>query len=132
MILKKNFASEANHSIIASHIFSILTGILAACFSFIVLSLIRAIIYTHTNCDLSWVNAARYLVFAFSILLGGYMTAKKSEKKGLLHGLIFGITFLILSFLISNILGEIEFFPAFIKIILALLCSALGGIFGIK
>lgn len=132
MILKKNFASERNHSAMTNHVLSILTGILAAGFSFILLSLILAIIYTHTNCDISWINAARYLVFAFSILIGGYMTAKKSEKKGLIHGFTFGIIFLIFSLFISSILGEIQMLTALIKAIMALFFAALGGILGIK
>ena len=73
-----------------------------------------------------------YGISAFAISLGGFITSKKLEMKGILCGAMQGILYMVLLYLISSIASgnfslKIE---GIIMIIVGIVSGSVGGILG--
>lgn len=107
-------------------IFSIILTLIAL----VVLSLVLSF----SEVSESLINPAIIVISSVSILIGGFLVAKKIKQKGILNGAILGIVYMLIIYLISSLLNN-NFslgIAAFIMIGAGILSGALGGILGVN
>ena len=107
-------------------IFSIILTLIAL----VVLSLVLSF----SEVSESLINPAIIVISSVSILIGGFLVAKKIKQKGILNGAILGIVYMLIIYLISSLLNN-NFslgISAFIMIGAGILSGALGGIVGVN
>ena len=107
-------------------IFSIILTLIAL----VVLSLVLSF----SEVSESVINPAIIVISSVSILIGGFLVAKKIKQKGILNGAILGIIYMLIIYLISSLLNN-NFslgISAFIMIGAGMLSGALGGILGVN
>lgn len=97
------------------------------------LSVLSGIIYYFTNASEKSMSWVAILILFLSVLLGAGYAARRARSKGLFNGLGVGIlTFIVIWLLVGLFLpGNVLFFGALGKLVLALVAGGLGGILGI-
>lgn len=94
-------------------------------------SFLVACLLQFTSFDASYLPLSAYILNALALLVGGWITGRKTKRKGWyfggLQGVIYALCLLIIGFLAFDTMIRIH---PFLFIICAFGLSAIGGIFG--
>ncbi len=73
------------------------------------------------------------IALAVGAYVGGYISGKRRKHNGLLMGALCGVfIFLIILFLGAFFSKTVESFPASAKLVVTLICAAVGGVVGVN
>lgn len=100
----------------------------------LVMILILSIVLSFTAIKENVIMPTVIFVSSFSILLGGFLVAKKVDEKGIVYGSILGLIYMLILYLISSILN-FDFSlngNAIIMIVFGIIGGAIGGILGVN
>ena len=111
----------------------ILSG-LTYTFSIVISSvLIFALLLTFTSISDTYLPFISYFITVLSILVGGFVSGKRSGEKGWYYGGITGTIYGILLVIITFLAFEMDInFRSLILVVLTFLFGAFGGIFGVN
>ena len=107
------------------------------CFSIcmtLIMILILSIVLSFTAIKENVIMPTVIFVSSFSILMGGFLVAKKVEAKGIVYGSVVGLIYMAILYLISSIMN-FDFSlnaNAIIMIVLGIIGGAIGGILGVN
>lgn len=107
------------------------------CFSVcmtLVMILILSIVLSFSNVKENVIMPSVIFMSSFSILMGGFLVAKKIDEKGMIYGSILGLIYMGILYLISSIIN-FNFslnLNAVIMIVLGVIGGAIGGILGVN
>ena len=116
-------------SIITDTLFSSLAGFVAV----FLCVLLFAFVITKINATdkvISFMSGVALCVGAYA---GGYISAKKRQKNGLLMGVLCGLFMFLIILLVGTVFVKaVSGCPPSVKLILTLICGAIGGIVGVN
>ena len=100
----------------------------------IVLFLITAAIFAHTNISDKYIDIFIYATIIISTFTTSMLLNKKIKEKGIIYGAIFGLVVMALFYLtISILMPQVSFtMNTLIFFIVAIISSSLGGIIGVN
>ncbi len=114
-----------------------LVMIKGVCFSIVmtlIMILILSIVLSFSNVKENVIMPSVIFISSFSILLGGFLVAKKMNEKGIVYGSILGLVYMAILYLISSIIN-FDFslnVNAIIMIALGVIGGAIGGVLGVN
>ena len=112
----------------------IFKGCLFSLISTLILVFLVSLLYYFSNVSDNIINIILFSITVISVFLGGLITAKKAESKGLVYGLCSSVAYFIIFFAFSIIINkQANFTPHFLSMLFAGLASGmLGGIVGVN
>lgn len=96
--------------------------------------LILSIVLSFSNIKENVIMPTVIFISSFSILMGGFLIAKKIDEKGMIYGSILGLIYMLILYLISSIMN-FDFslnVNAIIMIVFGVIGGAIGGILGVN
>ncbi len=78
------------------------------------------------------ISVINFIIIMLLFMMSGFLVALKSNKKGYISGMAIGITNIILFIILSLILGSTIKTSSIIYYFILLICSVIGGMFGIN
>ncbi len=100
----------------------------------LVMILILSIVLSFSSIKENIIMPTVIFISSFSILIGGFLVAKKIDEKGIVYGSILGLIYMVILYLISSIMN-FDFslnVNAIIMIALGIVGGAIGGILGVN
>lgn len=100
----------------------------------IIMILILSIILSFSDIKENVIMPTVIFISSFSILIGGFLVAKKIDEKGIVYGSVLGFIYMLILYLISSIMN-FDFslnMNAIIMIVFGLVGGAIGGILGVN
>lgn len=137
--LKRFFILEGNmenlnENISVNKFFLILKGIGISMLFTIIMLLILSIVLSFSNIKESVIMPSVIFISSFSILIGGFLVAKRIDKSGIVYGSIVGLSYMLILYLISSIMN-FDFSlngSSVIMISFGIIGGAIGGILGVN
>lgn len=111
-----------------------LKGIAIAMGLTLIMILVLSMVLSFSNISENVMMPAVIFISAFSILIGGFLVAKRMDSKGIVYGSAVGLAYMLILYLTSSFLN-FNFslnFNAIIMIALGILGGAIGGILGVN
>ncbi len=111
-----------------------LKGIAVAMGLTLMMILVLSIVLSFSNISENVMMPAVIFISSFSILIGGFLVAKRMDSKGIVYGSVVGLAYMLILYLTSSFLN-FNFslnFNAIIMIALGVLGGAIGGILGVN
>lgn len=111
-----------------------LKGIAIAMGLTLIMILVLSIVLSFSNVSENVMMPTVIFISSFSILIGGFLVAKRMDSKGIVYGSAVGLTYMLILYLTSSFLN-FNFslnFNALIMIALGVLGGAIGGILGVN
>lgn len=111
-----------------------LKGIVFSIVMTLFMILILSIVLSFSNIKENVIMPTVIFISSFSILMGGFLVAKKMDEKGIVYGSVLGLSYMLILYLISSIMS-FDFslnVNAIIMIVLGVLGGAIGGILGVN
>ncbi len=111
-----------------------LKGIAVAMGLTLMMILVLSIVLSFSNISENVMMPAVIFISSFSILIGGFLVAKRMDSKGIVYGSAVGLAYMFILYLTSSFLN-FNFslnFNAIIMIALGVLGGAIGGILGVN
>lgn len=101
--------------------------------SLILIAVLSALV-VYTGMPEKYAPAGVCIITYFACFMSGFMTGTAASSKGWLSGAVSGVmNILILAVLAMAIMGSVNFEPGFfLKLLIAAICGATGGMFGIN
>ncbi len=100
----------------------------------LIMILVLSMILSFSSVSENVIMPAVIFISSFSILVGGFLVAKKMANKGIVYGSILGFIYMLILYLTSSILN-LNFslnFNSIIMIVLGVVGGAIGGILGVN
>ncbi len=100
----------------------------------LVMLLVLSIVLSFSNIKENVIMPAVIFISSFSILIGGFLVAKRIDKSGIVHGSVLGFIYMLILYLISSIMS-FDFslnMNAVIMIVVGIIGGAIGGILGVN
>lgn len=112
----------------------IFKGCIFSLISTLILVFLVSLLYYFSNVSDNIINIILFSITVISVFLGGLITAKKAESRGLIYGLFSSVAYFIIIFAVSIIINkQANFTPHFLSMLFAGLASGmLGGIVGVN
>ncbi len=111
-----------------------LKGIVFSIVMTLFMILILSIVLSFSNIKENVIMPTVIFISSFSILMGGFLVAKKMDEKGIVYGSVLGLSYMLILYLISSIMS-FDFslnVNAIIMIVLGVLGGAIGGVLGVN
>lgn len=111
-----------------------LKGIGISMFLSIIMILVLSVVLSFSNVKESVIMPTVIFISSFSILIGGYLVAKRIENKGIVYGSILGLIYMMILYFISSIMN-FDFslnVSAIMMIAFGIIGGAIGGILGVN
>lgn len=112
----------------------LLKGVVFSIVMTLFMILILSIVLSFSNIKENIIMPTVIFISSFSILMGGFLVAKKMSEKGIVYGSIVGLIYMVILYLISSIMS-FDFslnVNAIIMIVLGVLGGAIGGVLGVN
>ena len=96
--------------------------------------LILSIVLSFSNVKESVIMPTVIFISSFSILVGGFLVAKRIDKSGIVHGSVLGFIYMLILYLISSIIN-FDFslnVSSIVMITFGIIGGAIGGILGVN
>lgn len=100
----------------------------------LIMILILSIVLSFSEIKENVIMPTVIFMSSFSILVGGFLVAKKMNEKGIVYGSLLGLIYMVILYLISSILN-FDFslnVNAVIMIVLGIVGGAIGGVLGVN
>lgn len=100
----------------------------------LIMILILSIVLSFSEIKENVIMPTVIFMSSFSILVGGFLVAKKMNEKGIVYGSLLGLIYMVILYLISSILN-FDFslnVNAVIMIALGIVGGAIGGVLGVN
>lgn len=111
----------------------LLAGLIAVWFLVIAGSLITAIVLHYTDVAEQNINYFSYTINAFALLFGGWISGRKSSRKGWYHGAITGLLYVVIVYLIGFLAFDTSLdLKSVLHVIGAMAIAAFGGMMGVN
>ncbi len=107
------------------------------CFSMcatLIMILVLSMVLSFTNVKENVIMPTVIFISSFSILMGGFLVAKKVSEKGIIYGSVLGFCYMLLLYLISSIMN-FNFSlnaNAIMMIVFGVIGGAIGGVLGVN
>ncbi|WP_425446030.1 TIGR04086 family membrane protein [Dethiothermospora halolimnae] len=100
----------------------------------IVLIFIASLILTYTDLSIDSLSVIKSIIMILSIALGAIYLSMKNNKKGWLNGGIVGLLYVVIMIIIGSIINNSFSLDSYvlIKLIIALITGAIGGMIGVN
>lgn len=111
-----------------------LKGVVFSIAMTLIMILILSIVLSFSNIKENVIMPTVIFISSFSILMGGFLVAKKMDEKGIVYGSVLGLIYMLILYLISSIMS-FNFslnVNAVIMIVLGVLGGAIGGVLGVN
>ena len=111
----------------------ILSGILCAFIVSVVLLLIFSVMMTAANLPGGAITPFACVSISVGAFFGGFLSARLCGSKGLLLGAVSGLLYILILYLLGAVMRQADLNAMlFLKIVLALVLGAVGGITGVN
>lgn len=100
----------------------------------LIMILILSIVLSVSSIKENVIMPSVIFISSFSILMGGFLLAKKIDAKGIVYGSILGLIYMLVLYLISSIMS-FNFslnMNAIIMVLFGIIGGAIGGILGVN
>ena len=100
----------------------------------LIMILILSIVLSFSSVKENVIMPTVIFISSFSILMGGFLVAKKIDEKGIVYGSALGLIYMLILYLISSIMN-FDFslnVNAVIMIALGVIGGAIGGVLGVN
>ncbi len=125
---------ELNENGGVNKVLLMLKGIGISMFLSIIMILVLSMVLSFSNVKESVIMPTVIFISSFSILIGGYLVAKRIENKGIIYGSILGLIYMMILYFISSIMN-FDFslnVSAIMMIAFGIIGGAIGGILGVN
>jgi putative membrane protein (TIGR04086 family) len=125
---------ELNENVGVNKFLLMLKGICISMGITIIMLFILSIILSFSDVKESVIMPTVIFISSFSILIGGFLIAKKIDEKGIIYGSALGLLYMLILYLISSIMN-FNFsltINAIVMIAVGVIGGAIGGILGVN
>lgn len=112
----------------------IFKGVFLAVLLSLIMILVLSIVLSFSNIKENVIMPTVIFISAISILIGGFLVAKKIDKNGIVYGSVLGLIYMLILYFISSVMN-FDFslnMNAIIMITFGILGGAIGGILGVN
>ncbi len=112
----------------------IFKGVFFAMILSLIMILVLSIVLSFSNIKENVIMPTVIFISAISILVGGFLVAKKIDKNGMIYGSVLGLIYMLILYFISSIMN-FDFslnFNAIMMMAFGIIGGAIGGILGVN
>lgn len=125
---------DLNENVGVNKFLLMLKGIGISMILTLMMILILSMVLSFSNIKESVIMPTVIFISSFSILIGGFLVAKRMENKGIVYGSILGLIYMLILYLISSIMN-FDFSlngNSIVMITFGVVGGAIGGILGVN
>lgn len=125
--------NQSNGTVSESGVRSVFSGIIYSFISMGILALIISLLLIVTNIQEVSLKINVYIIHGIAIMIGGFITGRRTRMKGWYYGGMMGIIYCILIFLIGFLsFDSVISLSSLLLIIVSFTMGAFGGIIGVN
>lgn len=130
--MKKAGKKETKGSL--GRVASVLKGTALAFVVTCVVFVVYALLLTYTDISEQYISLVAIISAAVSCALGGFVSAKEMETRGIVWGVLTGILYAVILFIINRLAGaeQTGLMPKITMLVCTMASGGIGGILGIN
>lgn len=134
MILGEESMEDLNEKMGVNQFLVMIKGMCISMGITLIMILILSMILSFSNIKENVIMPSVIFISSFSILIGGFLVAKRINEKGIIYGSVLGILYMLVLYLISSILN-FDFSlngGSIVMILFGIIGGAIGGVLGVN